>query len=81
MDRLWYKGYEDIRHAESRARQEKESWYTTDGYADGCPQDTSSTQRTDFGLRAMKTNGKAESRFGVKMSPKCMTHGYTGEHQ
>ena len=72
MDRLRSVGCEDIRHAKSRARHERESWYTTADYSDGCPQDNSSTQRIDFGLRVVKTDGNAESRAGVKISPKCM---------
>ena len=68
-DRPQSEGYKDGWHAEGRAGQRKESWYTTDSYADGCPQDNSSTKRTDFGLSAMKTYGNAESRTRAKMSP------------
>ena len=49
-----------------------------DGYVDGCPQDNSSTQWINFGLRAMKIDGNIETRAGAKMNPKCMMHGYTG---
>ena len=41
----------------------------TDSYADGCPQENSNTQRTDFDLKAVKTDNNAKSRAGVKISP------------
>ena len=50
-----------------------------DGYADGCPQDNSSTQRTDFDLKAVNMDGNTKSRARAKMSYVCM-HGYTGGH-
>ena len=51
-----------------------------DIYAKGCLRDKSSTQRTDLGLRAVKTDDNVESLAVAKTSPKCMTHGYTNEH-
>ena len=51
-----------------------------DDYADGCPQDNSSTQGTDFGLRAVKIDGRTESRAREKMSHECMAHSYVGEY-
>ena len=51
-----------------------------DDYADGFPQDNSSTQLTDFGVKAVQTDDNVESRAGVKISPKCMTHNYTNGH-
>ena len=51
--------WKDRWHAKTRIGQERESWYTTDSYAHGCPHDTSSTQWKDFGLRAVKTDGNA----------------------
>ena len=44
------------------------------------PKDNSSTQRTDFGLRAVKIDGRAGSHAGAKISPECMTHGYVNGH-
>ena len=80
VDRLWSKSCEDRWHAQSHAGQENESWYTIDGYADGCPQDNSSIQWIDFSLKAMKTDGRADSCTGVKLSPKCMMHNNIGGH-
>ena len=80
VDRLRFEGCEDRRHAESPTRQERESWYMIDNYANGSPQDNSSTKWTLFGLKAMKMDDSIESRAGVKMSPKCMTQGYTDRH-
>ena len=52
-----------------------------EGYANGCPQDNSSTQQIDFGLRAIKIDDSFKSRAGAKMSLECMTHGYaSGYH-
>ena len=73
-------GCEDRWHAESHAGRKRGVLICNRQLYRWLSQDNSSTQRTDFGLRAVKTYDNAKSRAGEKISLECLTRGYTGGH-
>ena len=80
MDRLPFEGCEDRRHAESHAGQEWGLDIQQTTILMVIPKDNFRTHRTDFSLRAVKTDSNTKSRAGAKISPECMTYGYDIEH-